>query len=185
MSKIFKPRYPTSNAGFWFTAISLALSYGLGAMLAIGIINNNHGGSFNLVGALLAVAVAALLLVGTVWWLLGQMHNQPQQVIVERDRLLIQDVKVSPARLEVEIPFAALRLVRVTDVPVEGGIIPTSFQGLIFRWRTSPTPAGENDEDNIQEYILSSRNVCDFDELLKEVFAHTPEAARGASTYRL
>lgn len=201
MPKIFKPRYPTANAGFWFSAISLALSYGLGALLVIGLMNNNQSqasGNFNLGGALLVFAAAGLLLAASLAVIYRLMQNRPKQVILEQDRLLVQDVSTRPPRLEADIPFNALTLVRVADVPVEGGFFPASFEGLFFRWEippveveaNPPSPVGEagpavQAPAAVHEYTLSSRHVRRFEELRELVFDRTPEAARGAKSYRL
>jgi hypothetical protein len=181
MQTIFKPRYPTSNAGFWFTAVSLALSFGLGALLVIGLMNNNQsnsGQAFNLGGALIVFVVAILLFILLLAVIYHIMKNQPKQVVVEDQQVLVQDARSHPPRLEAEIPFSELTLVRVADIPVEGGLFPASFEGLIFHWQPDA-------ETSAKEYVLSSRNVRNFEELRLLVFARAPQAAQGARTYRL
>ncbi len=187
MQKVYKPRYPTRNAGFWFTAVSLFLSYGIGALLVIGLMNNNQtqATSFNLGGALLVLAISGLLFVGSLAVVYRIMVNQPKQVVLEEDRLLVLDAKAQPLKLEVEIPFAALTLVRATDVPVEGGLFPASFQGLLLRWQDPVSPENSEAPPADLQYIISSRNVRDFEDLHSQVFARTPEIARGTRTFRL
>lgn len=211
MSRVFKPRYPSRNSGFWFAAVSLILSYGLGALLVIGIINNNRTGEFNLGGALIVLGVTVLAVLGSMVVVYQIMRINPQQVVLEEDRLLIQKVGQIPPQNELEIPFAALTLVRVTDVPVEGGLLPLSFKGILLRWQPpaevateeakAPLSAGEvaateleavstaeeaaaPPQDTTRQYVISSRNVCDFDDLFEQVFAAAPKEARGARIFR-
>ncbi len=196
MSKTFKPRYPTRTAPFWFTGVNLLLSYVIGALVVIGLMNNSQNGAeFNLIGAIIVFLVAGVLLAISLFLLLKILKTHPKQVIIEDDRLLVQDASGQPFKLETEIPFAALTQVHAVDVPVEGSPFKASFEGLAFYWQPNPDPALVTDTTNVanpdempktpeQKYILSSRNVCDFEELRNQIFSHVPKEARTGRNYR-
>ncbi len=145
MQKIYKPRYPTRNAGFWFAFVSALLSYGLGALLVIGLLNNNKstGGTFDWGGAIIVMVVTLLVLAVTtavVYWI---MRIQPKQIVLDDTRLVVQDLSVKPPVIEADIPLEAVTYVSVADVAVEGGLFPASFRGLLVRWKPEAvlTPA--------------------------------------------
>ena len=183
MVQVFKPRYPTRNAGFWFAFVSAALSYGVAALLVIGLLNNNTARTFDVSSALIVIGVTLIALAGTTWLVYRIMSIKPIQIRLEADRLLIEDLSSQPARPEADIPFDRLTWVSVTDVAVEGGLFPASFKGLALRWQPAASSEGQ-EEAEPQEYVISSRNVCDFDELFDRVFNLVPKNIRGARTFR-
>ncbi len=177
MPLIFKPRYPTRNAGFWFVEVSLVLTYGLGALLVIGLLNNNNNRPFDTTGAIIVFVVTLVILAVTTVVVYRLMRIEPVQLVLDDERLLIQNVKGQSVELAHDIPLEKLTFISVTDVAVEGGLFPASFKGLLLRWLP---PEGTE----TQEYVVSSRNITDFDELFDRIFNIVPKEKRGPKTYR-
>ncbi|HEX2915750.1 MAG TPA: hypothetical protein VH186_33620 [Chloroflexia bacterium] len=201
-AKIYKPRYPTRNPGFWFVVVSLLISYTLLTLFVIGVMNNNREHSFNWGGALVVMGIALILLAISVLVVYKLLRIQPKQLVLQDDCLRAYDLSEAQPLLEVEIPLDHLTLVTVTDVPVKGGLFPASFKGLLLRWTTEEAYQTPDSEDILQqdklelskavstletatfEYVVSSRNLCDFDELFDLIFEIAPPEARGARLFR-
>jgi hypothetical protein len=173
MSKVYKPRTPARNAGFWWAVIGAFLSYGTVVMFVIGMLNLGWTAS------LITIGVTFLIFLATCFYLYKQLKFAPRQVNVEDDRIVIYDASQQPLKVEAEVPFDAIIKVTIADVPVEGGPMPRSYKGVLLRWR-----APEAEPADSQEYVLSSSNVCDFDELFDNIFERAPKAARGAKIFR-
>jgi hypothetical protein len=181
MSKIYKPRTPVRNAGFWWAIIGAFLSYGTVVMFVIGMLNLGWTAS------LITLGITFVIFLGTCFYLYRQLKFAPRQVNLEDDRIVIYDASQQPLKIEAEVPYDAIVKVTIADVPVEGGPMPRSYKGVLLRWRTPETESeGETEtasSDN-HEYVLSSSNVCDFDELFDNIFDRAPKTARGAKIFR-
>lgn len=175
MSKIYKPRTPARNAGFWWALIGAFLSYGTVVMFIIGMLNLGWTASLTTIG------VTFVLFLGTCFYLYKQLKFAPRQVNLEDDRIVIYDASQQPLKIEAEVPYDAIIKVTIADVPVEGGPMPRSYKGVMLRWRD---PEAESETADNQEYVLSSSNVCDFDELFDNIYDRAPKTARGPKIFR-
>lgn len=173
MSKVYKARTPVRNAGFWWALIGALLSYGTVVMFIIGMLNLGWTAS------LITIGVTFVLFLGTCFYLYKQLKFAPRQVNVEDDRIVIYDASQQPLKIEAEVPFDAIVKVTIADVPVEGGPMPRSYKGVLLRWRDPEAELADN-----QEYVLSSSNVCDFDELFDSIYDRAPKTARGPKIFR-
>jgi hypothetical protein len=185
MKKTFEPRYPTSNAGFIFIAISLFLSLVTVGFFVI-VIGNQHrrgeagDGTFNWVLAVITVVVGLVLFGAGVAGLRRLLRNEPRRVTLEDDRLLIERV---PKRGQAGTVDAIIAYEQLISVNQQDNILANEaarggarYKGLALEWHA----AGQQEPAS---YYLSERDVVEFDQLMDELFARTPEPARGARIF--
>ncbi len=181
MQKIYGPRYPTSNAGFIFIAISIFFSLLTLAFFVVTIANQHRrgepgDGTFNWPFLFITVVASFLLFGLSLVGLRKFLQNEPRRVTIDEQGMMVEKVsrRNRPGVVEVEIPFAKLISVDQEDKIVaseeaKGGF---RFKGLLVQWQ-----AENSDEPQI--YRLSERDIVEFDLLLDDVFTYAPEAARG------
>ncbi|MEI7555525.1 hypothetical protein [Candidatus Chlorohelix sp.] len=169
--KIYEPHHPTRNSGFVIIAV-----FSLFILLSVAFLvlsTMNPGWSVWLIVELVMVALWLLILK----LLANALKNEPRRVILDEAKLWVE---TEDGKRELEIPFDKITavnegkafIVNTDDPQLEK--FKTWYRGLVIDWREGETEVRS---------VLDERNTREFDELMDEVFARSPEGTQGERFY--
>jgi hypothetical protein len=169
--KIYQPHNPVRNCGFYIVAASI-----IAFMLSVAFLVL----SVSAPGWPVWLVVFSIVMV---LWLLSLvlisrfLKNEPRRVILTDGTLIVENKN---GQREAEIPFTSITAVYEAKSFIVNPNEPQYekykvwHRGLVIDWL-------ENGEEH--RHTLSERNTTEFDDLMDEVFARSPEKARGPRFY--
>lgn len=169
--KIYEPHHPTRNSGFVIIAFSILFILVSVAFLVLSTMNPGWA----------VWLIVELVMVGL--WLLSlklianALKNEPRRVILDEAKLWVE---TEDGKRELEIPFDKITAVNEGKAFIVSTDDPqlekykTWYRGLVIDWR---------DRETEVRSVLDERNTREFDELMDEVFARSPEGTQGERFY--
>lgn len=175
-SRIFQPRHPTRNVGYIFVVVTLALIL-VSLLFFFNLIINDHArnepeyGQFNWVGLIISLLVGAVLFWGALWAVRKFLSNQPQRVILEAERFVVQN---DNGDILATVHYQDVQRIEEAKETLAQGQYEASYKQVRLEWYSLER----------QYYIiLSERDTNDFDTLMDVLWEHCPEEARGPRTF--
>ncbi len=175
-TRSFQPRHPTRNVGYIFVVVTLAITL-VSLLFFFNLIINDHSrndpeyGQFNWVGLVISLLVGAALFWGALWAVRKFLSNQPQRVILEAERLVVQS---DSGEVLATVHYQDVQRIEEAKETLARGQYEASYKQVRLDWYSL---------ERHYDIILSERDTNDFDMLMDALWEHCPQDARGPRTF--